>query len=147
MNEAVPTSGPYRFTVAWIVGLVVTLVHVGTAAYLWFVFRHHASFSGEISAPEVTLPLTVAYIVSITKWFLDTRGIRNSDAQFGWPLVAFIAIVIPAFLIALPLGPYLYMEGTIQSPETLNAFYLFVESVLGGAFALIFSELFGTSEK
>lgn len=140
------SSGPYRFTVSWTVGLAVTLVHIGTAAFLWFVFKHHPTFTEDINAPEVTLPLTVAYVVSITKWFIDTRGIRQSDEQYGWPMVAFALLVIVTFLVCLPLGPYLYMTGDIKDAKTLNDFYLFVESVLGGVFALIFGELFGTSK-
>lgn len=142
------TNGPYRFTVAWIAGLITTVVHIGTAAYLWFSFRHHPSVTDDITAPEVTLPLTIAYFLSITKWFIDTKGHRRSDLRYGWPMVCFTGIVITAFLIALPLGPFLYIQGDlIRNAQTLNEFYLFVESVLGGAFALIFSELFGSSEE
>ncbi|WP_137702184.1 hypothetical protein [Marimonas lutisalis] len=147
MSPATPHSGPYRFTIAWIAGLAITLVHIGTAAFLWFSFRHHPAFTDDISPPEVTLPLTVACVVSIAKWFIDTRGLRKSDQQYGWPMVAFATIVIVTFLVCLPLGPYLYMTGTIAQVETLNEFYLFVESVMGGVFALLFSELFGTSDQ
>lgn len=137
----------YRFTVSVVSALAITIVHVGTAAYLWFSFRNHPAFTEEINTPEVSLPLTVAYVVSITKWFIDTKGIRNSEEIYGLPFVIFIALVVGSFLLSLPLGPYLYLRGDIQDAATLNSYYLFVESVLGGMYALLFSEMFSTAEK
>lgn len=138
---------PFKFTIASRVGLSIVVVHVATAAYLWFSFRHHPSFNPEIHAPEVTLPLTIAYVIATVKWFFDTRGIRNSDERYGYPLVILITFISGCFLLALPLGPYLYMSGTIFDPKSLNDYYLFVESVLGGMFALMFSEMFGVTNK
>lgn len=136
----------YRFNISVIAALAITIFHVGTSAYLWFGFRNHVAFTEDINSPEVTLPLTVAYVVSVTKWFIDSKGIRRSDETYGLPFVVFIGLVVGAFLISLPLGPYLYLEGSIQDAAMLNSYYLFVESVLGGMYALIFGELFSASD-
>ncbi|MEM6898509.1 MAG: hypothetical protein AAF583_01885 [Pseudomonadota bacterium] len=137
---------PYKFWVAAIIGLLIVVVHIGTSAYLWFSFIHRPAYDPSINSAEVTLPLTIAYVVSVVKWFIDTKGRRATDETYGIPLVVLIVLVVGSFLIALPLGPYLYLQGTILEPALLNQYYLFVESVLGAMFALLFGELFGSSD-
>ena len=137
---------PLKHSVSCSVGLSIVVVHIITSAYLWFGFRHELTVKSDIHAPEITLPLTVAYVVSVVKWFIDTQGKRSSDDTYGIPLVVLIILVAGSFLIALPLGPYLYLSGAIFEPETLNQYYLFVESILGAMFALLFAEMFGSSK-
>lgn len=138
---------PYKFWVATVLGMAIVVVHIGTSAYLWFIFAGHASYSDDIIAAEVTLPLTVAYVVSVVKWFLDTRGKRTTDETYGWPLVVLIGLVGGAFLLAMPVGIYLYMSGAIFEAELLNQYFLFVESSLGAMFALIFADMFGNAAR
>ena len=137
----------YSFWVAGIIGLLIVIIHIGTSIYLWFSFVNHSLFKDEIAAHEITLPLTVAYVVSVIKWFIDTKGIRKSDETYGWLLVLLIVIVVGCFLIALPLGPYLYLSGEIKTADGLNKYYIGVEAVLGVMFALLFGEMFGTALK
>lgn len=123
---------------SWL-GILVVVVHIGMAAYLFLVLQPNADRM--VAAGEIALPITTAYALTIIAWFIGNKGIITSTDQIGGFLVAISLLVVGAFLGSLPLGAYLYLDNKL-GPEELNQYYTFVESVFGGMFVLIFNFMF-----
>lgn len=121
------------------IGLVIVASHIGMTAYLWLIFQPNAS--KVVKAAEISMPLSATFTISVVTWFIATKGLIASDEKIGMPLVILSIMIVGSFLLALPVGPYLYLE-TDLSAEGLNQYYVFVESALGGMFVLIFNFMF-----
>ena len=121
------------------IGIVILLFHTILAFILWFVVEFPG---GRVAVKEITLPVTVSYAVSVLKYFLDTGGRVTATEEIGIRLVVVIVILMGIFMISLVGAPFVYLSNAMISPETLNSFFLFVESAFGALIALIFSYLY-----
>lgn len=123
---------------SWI-GLLIVVVHIGMAVYLFLVFQPDAD--PVVAAGKIVLPMTTAYALTVVSWFIANHGIITSTDQIGGFLVAVAILVVGTFLASLPLGVYLYLARQLN-PDQLNTYYSVVESAFGGMFVLIFNFLF-----
>lgn len=123
---------------SWL-GLLIVIVHISMVAYLLLVLQPAAERI--VAAGEIMLPMTTAYSITIVGWFVANQGIISSDDKIGTLLAVLAVIIVGSFLASLPVGAYLYMQGSMNA-EALNKYYTFVESAFGGMFVLIFNFLF-----
>lgn len=123
---------------SWL-GLIIVIVHIGMAAYLFLVLQPNADRL--VAAGEIVLPTTTAYALTVVAWFIGNKGIITTTEKIGLYLVIVSILVVGSFLISLPLGAYLYLDNQL-GPEALNKYYTTVESAFGGMFVLIFNFMF-----
>lgn len=122
------------------VGICIVFVHLFLTFYLWVVFR--TRFPTTIIA-EIATPLTAAFFLGVVKWVIDTQGKITSNDTVGFTYVVITAAVIFSLLGGLVALPLMYTSGSI-STDQLNSWYLYLDTSIGGAFGLIFSDMFGT---
>ena len=128
--------------VAMVTAIPLVLLHLVMTPYFWLRF----SGSEVIIVEQLTLPITAAYVTTAVRWVVDRNGlVRPKDYIYvGFPYVFIVAVFAIFISIAYVGGAVLYeFRKDIMGKSELNAFYLIVETTLGGAFAYIFSDLYG----
>jgi len=133
-NESYSKQAKFSFGI----GLIVLIVHIFLSIYLWFIFEGRE----RTIAAEVSTPLTVAYAVAVIKWIVDNQGVFKSDKEIGIGYLVMISIVVFTFLGCLVGGPFIYKSNYDISPESLNKFFVFVESSFGVLFSIVFADMF-----
>lgn len=122
-----------------ILGIIIVVTHIFLLYYLWFIFRPR--FPGPI-APEIATPLTAAFFIGVIKWVIDTQGKITSNDKVGITFIIITSIVSLSLLGALVFLPFIYSDSEMTKDD-LNSYFLFVETGLGGAFTLLFNDMFG----
>lgn len=120
-------------------GIAILVLHIFICIYFWVTFSKNPN----LAIAEITTPITAAYAVGVVKWFIDTQGLITKNDAIGIPYAVVIILINGTFLTLLVLGAYFYISDTSINENEINKFYVFVESMFGVMFALIFSDLFG----
>lgn len=124
-------------------GVVIVVAHIVISFILWAVFSYGQADG--VFLKEISLPVTLGYSIAIVKWTLDNHGIVTDTQLMGSPLVVLISAVTIAFVGGLVITPIYFEMDRSVSKELVNNVYLFIESVFGGMFSLIFSYLYSAS--
>jgi len=124
--------------VSFYVGITVLITHIFLSIYLWFFFDGQ----DKVVIAEISTPLTVAYAVAVIKWIVENQGNFQSPPTVGRPYAIIISVVVVTFLGCLIAGPIYYNINLDINPESLNKFFVFVESSFGVLFSIVFSDLF-----
>jgi hypothetical protein len=123
-------------------GCFVLVVHTGMTIYLWVVYQ--AQTSSQVAVAQISLPITLAYAVTVVKWLVDTQGKITRRAKVGWPYVFGVAVTVGGFFGALGFGLHSHLAGNMGY-QALNAYFAFIDGSLGALVVLFFNDLFATN--
>jgi hypothetical protein len=129
-----------------ILGIGIVIFHVAFSFWLWFYFNPGFNSNGQLFVAELSTPLSATFSLGVIKWVIDTQGKITSQATIGLPFAFLLAFVTICLFVALVYGPLVYRSDTGMQPATLNSYFLFVDSTLGGLFALFFNDMFGRQD-
>lgn len=128
---------------AWL-GCFVLVAHTGLTIYLWLVYQKETS--REVAVAQISLPITMAYAITVVKWLVDTQGRITLKAKVGWPYVFGVVVVVGGFFGALGMGLRSHLEGNMGY-QSLNTYFAFIDGAIGGLVILFFNDLFRTKDE
>lgn len=120
-------------------GLFIMAFHIILSLAFWFLV---AIPGDRVAIKEISTPVTIGYAVAVLKYFLDVGGRVTATETIGIRLVIMITGVVTVFGVCLIVAPMVYLQNPGITPETLNSFFVAVESAFGALLALIFSYLY-----
>ncbi|MEQ1771134.1 MAG: hypothetical protein ABL879_14970 [Devosia sp.] len=123
-------------------GLAVVAFHIIFTLLMWFVI---AIPGDRVAIKEIATPVTIGYAVAVVKYFIDVKGLVQSDEVIGIRLAVLTIGLVGAFIVSLVAAPFIYLNNAAITPDQLNGFFVAVESAFGALLALLFSFLYKMS--
>ncbi|WP_208348670.1 hypothetical protein [Pseudaestuariivita rosea] len=117
------------------------IMHCALSGLLFFYFDE--AFQEEVAIAEISLPITMAYAVTVSNWIVANQGRVDVINEVGFVYVFAVVLLFIVYCAALALGPYRYITGAENWDwQRLNTYFAIVDGAVGTLLLLFCNDLF-----